>query len=71
MRLLEKYWPALILPSPALIVLSLALTTSVLGILPLTHLPVNKFRNKLAPNVPSNFARYSPFCFLLHFELFH
>ena len=67
MKLLEKYWPALILPSPSLIVLSLALTTSLLGILPLTHLPVNKCRNKLAPNVPSNFARYSPFCFFASF----
>ena len=47
--------PALIIPSPALII-------------PLP--PVNKFPNKLAPNVPNNMLKNPPFVLLLHFQLF-
>ena len=39
--------PALIVPWPALIV----------------PLPVNRFPNKLAPNVPNNMPRNPPFCY--------
>ena len=57
-----KSWPALIVPSPALIVPSPAV---------IVPLPVNKVPNKLAPHVPNNIPRNAPFCFLLHFLLFH
>ena len=43
--------PALIVPSPALIV----------------HLPVNRFPNKLAPNVPNSILKNVPFCFMASF----
>ena len=49
----QKSWPALIVPSPALIVPSSAL------IVPLS---VNRFPNKLAPNVPNKIMTNPPFC---------
>ena len=44
--------PALTIPSPALII---------------AFPPVNKFPNKLAPNVSSNILKNSPFCSLVSF----
>ena len=44
-------WPALTVPSPALI----------------TPLPANIFTNRLAPNVPNNVLRNLPFILLLQF----
>ena len=46
--------PALIIPSPALII-------------PLP--PVNKFPNKLAPNVPNNMLKNPPFCSFTSFSI--
>ena len=44
-------WPALIVPSPALIV----------------PLPVNRLSNKLTSKMPHNIPRNPPFAILLHF----
>ena len=46
-------WPALIVPSQVAIVPSPAL---------ITPLPVNRFPNKLASNIPNNIPRIPPFC---------
>ena len=43
--------PALTIPSPALLI----------------PFPVNKFPNKLAPNVPSNILKNPPLCSLVSF----
>ena len=40
-----------------------AVTTLLPGILVFTPLPVNRFRNKLALNVPNNIIRNASFCF--------
>ena len=32
-----------------------------------THFPVNKFPNKLAPKVPNNVLKNTPFCFFLFY----
>ena len=50
-----------LLPSPARIIPSLAL------IIPFP--PVNKFPNKLAPNVPSHILKNSPLCSLVSFSI--
>ena len=47
----HKSLPALIVPSPALFV----------------PLPVNKFLNKLAPNIPNSTPRNPPFCYFASF----
>ena len=49
-------------PSPALITPSPART--------IPFLPVNKFPNKLAPNIPSNILKNPPLCSLVSFQLF-
>ena len=51
--------PALTIPSPALTIPSPALI--------IAFPPVNKFPNKLAPNVSSNILKNSPFCSLVSF----
>ena len=60
MRWNLKYWPALVILSPALI-------TSCSPILAFTVLPDNMFPNKLAPNMPDNMLRNPSFFLLLHF----
>ena len=58
MRRHYKFYPALIVPSSALI-------TSYLGNLAFPPLTVAKFSNKLAPNVPNTKLR-NPLFLLLH-----
>ena len=53
--------PALIVPLPALV-------APRPGILALTPLPVNRFHDKLAPNVPKNMLRNRSFCSFASFQ---
>ena len=53
--------PALTIPSPSLTIPSPSL------IIPFP--PVNKFPNKLAPNVPSNILKNPPLCSLVSFSI--
>ena len=53
---------------PVLVVLLPAVITPYPGIFDLlTLLPVNRFPNKLAPNVPNNILRNKPFCSIASF----
>ena len=53
------------LPSPALTIPSPALCIPLTFLF--TPLPVRRFPNKLAPNVPNNILRNPPFCFFISF----
>ena len=53
MRQYEKSWSALIVPSPVLIVPSSAL---------IVPLPVKRYPNKLATNIPNSILRNMPCC---------
>ena len=53
--------PALTIPLPALTIPSPALT--------IPFPPANKFRHKLAPNVPSNILKNPPLCSLVSFSI--
>ena len=57
----EKYWPALIVPSPALITLLPGIFDR------FTPLPVNKFLNKVGLNVSNNMPRNPHFSFFALF----
>ena len=51
-----------LLPSPALTIQSPVLTVPSSALI-IPFPPVNKFPNKLAPNVPSNILKNPPLCF--------
>ena len=53
--------PALTIPSPALTIPSPVLT--------IPFPPVNRFPNKLAPNIPSNILKNPPLCSLVSFSI--
>ena len=57
-----------LLPSPALTIPSTALTIPSPA-LTIPFPPVNKFPNKLAPNVPSNILKNPPLCSLVSFSI--
>ena len=62
-----RFWPALVVSSPDIIVPSPAIFTPCTGIL---GLPANIFPNILARIVDANIPKNPPFYLIPHFQLF-